>query len=179
MRNFRKVTASVVLALAVLGFGFLVVADEAKKADSKPEKESATQKTTASPATGEQINWQVISSGGTSGSSASYQLAGTVGQTVVGFGSSTNYGLSHGFWQVFGEDTTCCNHDGIRGDVNYDMGLNVADITYMVAYLFQGGPPPPCPEEGDVNGDGSTNVADLTYIVDYLFRGGPPPPACP
>jgi len=77
-------------------------------------------------------------------------------------------------------DTTCCNHDGMRGDVNYDLsGPNVADLTYLVDYLFRGGPPPPCPEEGDVNGDGNTNVADLTYLVDYLFRGGPPPPPCP
>jgi len=75
---------------------------------------------------------------------------------------------------------SCCNHDGIRGDVNYDFaGPNIADLTYLVDYLFRGGPEPPCFEEGDVNGDGSINVADLTYLVDFLFRGGPPPPPCP
>jgi len=74
----------------------------------------------------------------------------------------------------------CCNHDGMRGDVNYDFaGPNIADLTYLVDYLFRGGPEPPCFEEGDVNGDGSINVADLTYLVDFLFRGGPPPPPCP
>jgi hypothetical protein len=74
----------------------------------------------------------------------------------------------------------CCNHDGIRGDVNYDFGgPNVADLTYLVDFLFRGGPAPQCFEEGDVNGDGGINVADVTYLVDYLFRGGPPPPACP
>jgi len=78
------------------------------------------------------------------------------------------------------EIAACCNHDGIHGDVNYDFsGPNIADLTYLVDYLFRGGPPPPCYEEGDVNGDGNINVADVTYLVDYLFRGGPAPPACP
>jgi len=74
----------------------------------------------------------------------------------------------------------CCNHDGIRGDVNYDFaGPNIADLTFLVSFLFRGGPAPPCFEEGDVNGDGAINIADLTYLVDFLFRGGPPPPPCP
>ena len=74
---------------------------------------------------------------------------------------------------------SCCNHDGIRGDVNYDMKLNVSDLTYLVSYLFRGGPAPPCFEEGDVNGEGKINVSDLTYLVTFLFNGGPPPVACP
>ncbi len=72
-------------------------------------------------------------------------------------------------------DACCCltggNVDGI-GDVN------VADLTYMIDYLFRSGSPPPCPQESDINGSGTVNVADLTYIVDFLFRDGPPPPPC-
>jgi len=73
----------------------------------------------------------------------------------------------------------CCNTDGIRGDFNNDGQLNVADLTALVAYLFQNGAPPDCFEEGDVNGDGAINIADLTYLVAYLFQGGPPPLPCP
>lgn len=74
---------------------------------------------------------------------------------------------------------SCCI--GIRGNVDGDAGdqINVADLTYLVDYLFRGGPAPPCSEEGDVDGDSSINVADLTYLVDFLFRGGPAPPPCP
>ncbi|MFH1374399.1 MAG: hypothetical protein ABII79_11445 [bacterium] len=72
----------------------------------------------------------------------------------------------------------CCNHDGIRGDADYTMGVDVGDLTYLVAYLFQGGPAPPCMEEGDVDGSGGIDVGDLTWLVSYLFQGGPPPPPC-
>ncbi len=72
-----------------------------------------------------------------------------------------------------------CNHDGIRGDADYSMTLDVSDLTYLVVFLFQGGPPPPCAEEGDVDGSGFTDVGDLTWLVAYLFQGGPMPAACP
>ncbi len=74
---------------------------------------------------------------------------------------------------------TCCNTDGITGDANYDGAVNVADLSFLVTFLFGAGPPPPCPPEADVDCGGSINVADLTYIVDYLFFQGAPPCPCP
>ncbi len=73
------------------------------------------------------------------------------------------------------EECGCCQN---RGDADGSGAVNVADLTYMVNYLFKGGPAPVCPEEGDADGSGATNVADLTYLVNYLFKGGPPPPPC-
>ncbi|MFH2049897.1 MAG: hypothetical protein ABIJ12_10675 [bacterium] len=72
----------------------------------------------------------------------------------------------------------CCNHDGIRGDANYDSAVLVDDLTLLVNYLFKSGPPPPCYEEGDANADGSILVDDLVLLVDYLFKGGPSPADC-
>jgi|GEM_PF-1495621 len=69
-----------------------------------------------------------------------------------------------------------------RGDLDHSDGgvpVNVADVIYLVDYLFFGGPPPVCEAEGDVDASGAINVADLTYLVDYLFFGGPPPPPRP
>ncbi|MFH1372842.1 MAG: hypothetical protein ABII79_03495 [bacterium] len=57
--------------------------------------------------------------------------------------------------------------------------IDVADNTYLVAYLFQGGPDPPCAEEADVDASGGNDVGDLTYLVAYLFQGGPAPAPCP
>ncbi len=92
---------------------------------------------------------------------------------------------------------SCCNHDGIRGDVDYNMAVNVADLTFLVCYLFcpdascPGYPScaaPPCLDEANVDGAGGINVADLTYLVCYLFcpdascpgyPNCPPPLPCP
>jgi len=86
---------------------------------------------------------------------------------------------------------SCCR---LRGDVDHDGSFtpNIADLVYLVSYMFQGGPVPPCDEpylpdcpvqyypEADVDGDGSCtpNIADLVYLVAYMFQGGPIPPAC-
>ncbi|MBI5225235.1 right-handed parallel beta-helix repeat-containing protein [Candidatus Micrarchaeota archaeon] len=63
----------------------------------------------------------------------------------------------------------------VCGNVNGLGGINVVDITYLVAYLFQGGPAPNPLAAADVNLDGKVNVVDLTYLVAYLFKGGPAP----
>lgn len=65
----------------------------------------------------------------------------------------------------------------ICGDMNADdSGPNIVDVSYLVTYLFAGGPPPPVEEIADINGgDGVLNIVDLTYLVNYLFGGGPDP----
>ncbi len=133
--------------------------------------------TNADDKTGEEVNWQVISSGGSSGTSGTYELSGTTGQTAVGDGSSASYGLSHGYWQTFITDPTCCV---VRGDALHDNGLIlVNDLVYLVNHVFKGGPPPICPEEGDALADnGLILVNDLVYLVNYVFKGGPVPPPC-
>jgi hypothetical protein len=55
--------------------------------------------------------------------------------------------------------------------------VDISDLTYLVEYLFGGGPPPPVPQAADVDGSQELNISDLTYMVDYLFGGGPAP-AC-
>ena len=79
------------------------------------------------------------------------------------------------------EIVSCCQ--GFRGNVDGDPGdmIDITDLTYLVAYAFQGGPHAPCVFEGDVNADGGLTpfILDLTYLVDYMFNGGPEPPACP
>lgn len=75
--------------------------------------------------------------------------------------------------------TSCCI--GMRGNADYDAfdAVNISDVTFLVAYLFSNGAPPPCFEEADVNGDGSINIQDITDLIGYLFQGGPSPVPCP
>ncbi len=117
-------------------------------------------------------------------SSFSYSTAGDVMDIQIGdisgngaaniacvtFGSN---GIAYAFRALYSPG--CCQ---IRGDVDGSGAIDVGDLTYLVAYLFQGGPEPPCLEEGDVDASGSIDVGDLTYLVAYLFQGGPAPPPC-
>ena len=123
---------------------------------------------------GEEINWQVISSGGKiDGISTNFRSSGTVAQTATGNGTSENYGLGHGFWQDFeagqSEEVDC-------GDANGTSTINLLDITYLIAYLYKEGSAP-IPHEcvGDVNGNASLNLLDITYLIAYLYKEGPLP----
>ncbi len=64
------------------------------------------------------------------------------------------------------------------GDADMSSHINVADLAYLVAYLFHGGPAPAPIEAGEEDGLQGVNVADITYLVAYLFQGGPAP-LCP
>ncbi len=137
------------------------------------------------------MSWQVMAVSVSNASSANYGISLTGGETAIGIGSSENYGISGGFWTVSGE-TGCCQS---RGDINHDgqEQPDIADLIYMVTYMFQEGPEPPCDEprspecpehyfaETDVNGDGSCSpdIADLIYLVTYMFQEGPPLVPCP
>ncbi len=68
----------------------------------------------------------------------------------------------------------------ICGDVDGSCSeANVADITFLVNYLFASGPPPPSMWAANVNGVGGVNIADVTYLVAYLFQGGASPHCSP
>ena len=118
---------------------------------------------------GEEINWQVISNGGTEGTSANYGLKGTIGQTAVGIGGSTNHGCNHGFWQIFITGGPC---QGKCGDANNDSAVNVSDAVHIINYVFIGGDPPEPYQAGDTNCDAAVNVSDAVWIINYVFIGG-------
>jgi hypothetical protein len=63
----------------------------------------------------------------------------------------------------------------VRGDADYDGVINSADISYLINYLFVGGPIPVPYSAGDANSDTQVNSADVAYLINYLFVGGPPP----
>ena len=66
----------------------------------------------------------------------------------------------------------------VCGDANGSGGVNIADVTYLIARIFAGGPAPVPLEAGDANGSGGVNIADVTYLIARIFAGGPAP-VCP
>ena len=74
---------------------------------------------------------------------------------------------------------SCCV---VRGDIDHSGGaepINIADLVYLVDYMFNEGPQPICLEEADMDATGEINIADLVYLVDYMFNQGPEPVPCP
>jgi len=63
----------------------------------------------------------------------------------------------------------------IRGDVDDNMTVDLADLTRLIDYMFFNGPVPKYPESADVNSDGRHNIADVVFLVRYIFSGGPEP----
>ena len=63
------------------------------------------------------------------------------------------------------------------GDVNFDLvGLDILDLTYLVDFIFRGGPPSPIIDAADIDGSGGIpNIFDLTILVDFIFRGAAKP----
>jgi hypothetical protein len=65
----------------------------------------------------------------------------------------------------------CGDIDGNLADL-----VDIADLVYLVDYMFNGGPEPPIPGAVDVDGSGGElNIADLVYLVDFMFNDGPSP----
>ncbi len=63
-----------------------------------------------------------------------------------------------------------------HGDVDYNAEINIADMVYLVEYMFQDGPAPqPERRVGDLNCNLLVDIADLVYMVDYFFNEGPIP----
>jgi|GEM_PF-1905503 len=69
-----------------------------------------------------------------------------------------------------------------RGNVDNQGRIDIADLAYLAAYMFEGGPAPvPEMAVANINCSPESNlpdIADLVYLVAYLLEGGPPPP-CP
>ncbi len=58
----------------------------------------------------------------------------------------------------------------ISGDVNRDGAITIADVTYLVGYLFLGGPAPDPIESGDLDHDGMVTVSDLQLLIMRVFE---------
>ena len=56
---------------------------------------------------------------------------------------------------------------GIKGDVNGDGEVNIADVNAIIDMILSGS----MDAKGDVNGDGEVNIADVNAIIDIILKG--------
>ncbi len=63
--------------------------------------------------------------------------------------------------------------DFLCGDADGNGLLQIFDITYLLAYLYLGGPTPVPLEAANCDGLPALNIFDITYLLAYLYLGGP------
>ena len=56
---------------------------------------------------------------------------------------------------------------GIKGDVNGDGEVNIADVNAIIDMILAGS----MDAKGDVNGDSEVNIADVNAIIDIILKG--------
>lgn len=61
------------------------------------------------------------------------------------------------------------------GDANGDQIVDVADVVYLLNYLYKNGSAPNPMAAGDPNADCLVDVADVVYLLNYLYKNGPAP----
>ena len=62
------------------------------------------------------------------------------------------------------------------GDVDWSGEINIADLVYLVVYMFEHGPGPmPDRQVGSCDCNPVITIADLLWLVDWMFNNGPKP----
>jgi hypothetical protein len=54
----------------------------------------------------------------------------------------------------------------LRGDINGDREINIADVNAAIDIILNGSGNP----SGDVNGDGEINIADINAVIDIILN---------
>ena len=97
------------------------------------------------------------------------------GIAVDGSGNVYVTGSSFGDGTLLDYATIKYSQEYLSGDANGDGAVDIADVVYLLNYLFKGENPPAPMESGDVNCDGIVDLADAIYLLNYLFKDGDPP----
>ena len=61
------------------------------------------------------------------------------------------------------------------GDCTGDNLVDIADVVFLINYIFRNGVAPDPIEVGDANCDGIVDVGDVVRLIGYLYKGEPPP----
>lgn len=112
---------------------------------------------------------QVGSTASGRASSANLRLESVIGQTAIGFSGENTSGFLSSAARLY----------YLPGDADQSGLVNISDVTFLISYIFGGGPGPHPLSSGDANCDGMINVSDVVSLIAYIFSDGIAPHYCP
>lgn len=169
-RNLKLLIMILMIVLLFFSLSFSVDRTITREEKTQPEnlpvgKEVVIPKDTSGTPQNYHIPWSTLNGGGTNMASTGYKAMVSTAQSVIGASQSTNYQLKIGYW--YGGKPFVC------GDANGTGNVDIADIVYLVSYVFKFGPMSDPLYCSDTNGDGLVNIADIVYLVAFIFKFGP------
>ena len=105
------------------------------------------------------------------GQSSTIDFSGYGSYMPIFYGSI--HGFEHTYMPLF--DIIQVALESLCGDTDASGGVDIDDVVYLIAYVFQGGPEPIPVESGNADCEGVIDIDDIVYLIDYLFLGGDPP----
>jgi len=101
------------------------------------------------PSVGERIHFSVNST----------PVVSTPDVYWIGLGCTTQ------LWYFMADEIVC---KPLKGDVNGDGSINVADVSHMISW-WNGHSMLKCMDNADLNSDGKINIIDFTQMMNILF----------
>ena len=75
----------------------------------------------------------------------------------------TSYRYNGSYWEIIAAS--------LRGDVDGDGNVSIADVTALIDYLLSGNASGVNVSAADCDQSGQINIADVTALIDYLLSG--------
>jgi len=134
--------------------------------------------TTAGATATYDIPWSSVNGGGAPSSSTNYSVNASVGQSAIGFATSTNYQAGIGYWYGAEAAGGGCNCP-FQADFDESGARDAVDLNLLIDILFFNAPDiqdPDCPAtRSDFDYSGAPDAVDLNQLIDHLFFNGPEP----
>jgi hypothetical protein len=104
-------------------------------------------------------NFKVKAKKGTDSATATFKVSATSGMPTVTL------------TRTAGDSLVCDTCLFICGDTDGSGYVNSLDITFLIRFLYRGGPAPSDPNAADADNSGVVNLKDATYLVNFLYKG--------
>ncbi|MCP4703903.1 MAG: hypothetical protein GY865_04780 [candidate division Zixibacteria bacterium] len=72
-------------------------------------------------------------------------------------------------------ELTVIEYEGLPGDVDLNIEVDILDIIFVVNYLYKDGTDPLKPQLADPNNDCVIDILDAVYLIDFIYKNGDDP----